>query len=191
MLKKICSLSISLCFVVLLCSSCSGSLQPESVKTVAAFEIQLPTEKERQEFLEILHRVAADYGFHVDTESASELSRTAKAIPRAKKTIHATVWRGEDDSESIAVIMDKHDHLGFVWIAFSRGEDQQLNEKFRDSAMGAIKQRWPNTLSLPVMPNGAIPLREDLIKTPSGYILNSAVEAKYGLQSESTNMPRH
>jgi hypothetical protein len=42
---------------------------------------------------------------------------------------------------------------------------------------------WPGTLSLPIMPTGAIPLRRDLIRTPRGYVVNPAEVHKYELQS--------
>jgi hypothetical protein len=100
-------------------------------------------------------------------------------------TIHATVWRGEKDDDSEAVIMDQHDHLGQVWIMFSQGEDPQLATRFRQRAMREIMARWPETLSLPIMPNGAIPLHADRVRTPEGYIVDPAAVSKYAEEPPS------
>jgi hypothetical protein len=64
---------------------------------------------------------------------------------------------------------------------FSKGEDPQLTTRFRESAVREIMLRWPDTLSLPIMPNGAIPLHRDLVRTPSGYIVNPSEAHKYAV----------
>lgn len=94
-------------------------------------------------------------------------------------TIHAAVWRDADDKESVATIMDFHDHLGKVWIMFAKGTNEQLNRGFRDHAMQEIRRRWPATLSLPIMPSGAIPIYADLLLTPNGYIVKPSEAYKY------------
>jgi hypothetical protein len=48
--------------------------------------------------------------------------------------------------------------------------------------MREIIVRWPSTLSLPIMPTGAIPLHRDLIHTPNGYIVNPSEAHKYELE---------
>jgi hypothetical protein len=75
--------------------------------------------------------------------------------------------------------MDYRDHLGLIWIAFSRGNDPALADRFREGAMREIIMRWPDTVSLPIMPTGAIPLHRDLVRTPEGYIVNPAEAHKY------------
>jgi hypothetical protein len=42
--------------------------QPESAKTVAAFEIPLPSEADRNQFLSVLRAAAEADGMHVDQE---------------------------------------------------------------------------------------------------------------------------
>ena len=96
-------------------------------------------------------------------------------------TIYVAVWRGSKDDEVVASAMDKHDHLGQVWIMFSKGKDPTLTSRFRESAMREIMLRWPGTLSLPIMPTGAIPLHRDLVRTPNGYIVNPSEAHKYHL----------
>ena len=168
------------CFVTLLLfsviTSCGVVPQPESMQTVAAFEVPLLTATDRDEFLTMLGRYGRPFGFHVDAASQNELD--AAALPNAKNSINATVWRGDDDDESIASVMD-FQKPGFAWILFHRGEKPVMNNRFQTQVMAAVKVRWPDTTSLPIMPNGAIPLPSDLIKTKAGYIIDPAAAPKY------------
>jgi hypothetical protein len=148
---------------------------------VAAFEVPLPSEADREQFLAILRTAAAAEGMHVDVESKQDLENAARASPLLEMTVNAAVRRGGNDDEVIASAMDQHDHLGQVWIMFSRGEDPALSREFRERAMRAIKLRWPDTLSLPIMPTGAVPLHTDLVRTSSGYIVKASEAHKYQL----------
>jgi len=176
-----CALPLLFLFIILV--GCGWALrpveQPESIKTVAAFEVPLPLESDRNEFLSVLDAAAKAEGMHMDSESSENLRQTADAIPQAKMTIHAAVWRGRDDDELIASVMDQSDHLGQVWILFHKGKDPQLASRFRVRAMSEIMQHWPNTLSLPIMPTGAIPLYQDLVRQPGGYVVNPSAAYKY------------
>lgn len=162
-----------------MCVACGNAPQPESAKTVAAFEVLLPTQDEREEFLALLRRTAEAEGLHLDAADTQQLIQTGKDIPAASMTLHAAIWRGTDDDESEAVIMDQADHLGQVWIMFSKGDDPRLASQFREKAVRAIFARWPHTLSLPIMPTGAIPLYRDLVRTPTGYKVAPSAAAKY------------
>jgi hypothetical protein len=162
--------------------SCGPARQPDSARTVAAFEVPLPTALERAEFLTLLRAESAKVGFHVDAATEEELTGTAQAIPQAKMSMHAAVWRGDDDDESMAVIMDQADHIGQIWIMFAKGEKPDVSTRFRNNVMQAVKRRWPGTLSLPIMPTGAIPLHDDLIATPTGYVVKSAAAPNYDLK---------
>jgi hypothetical protein len=85
--------------------------------------------------------------------------------------------------------MDQRDHLGQVWITFLRGEDPTLASRFRERTMNVIMDRWPDTLSLPIMPAGAIPLHRDLVRTPGGYVLNPSEAHRY--QGDDTRKQGH
>jgi hypothetical protein len=172
---------VSLVISVLI-AGCGVATQPESAKTVAAFEVPLPSESDRNQFLSILRAAAGAEGMHVDVESAQDLAQEAKVSPAFAKTMNAGVWRGANDEEAVASAMDQPDHLGQIWIMFSRGKDPQLSTRFRESAMRQIVLRWSDTLSLPIMPTGAIPLHRDLIRTPNGYIVNPSEAHKYALR---------
>jgi hypothetical protein len=150
---------------------------------VAAFEVPLPSQADRERFLSVLRDLAEDERMHVDAVSQEELERQASVSPAFKMTMNAAVWRGTSDDEPIASVMDQPDHLGQVWISFFRGEDPSLNSRFREATMSEVMRNWPGTLSLPIMPTGAIPLHRDLIRTPEGYVVNPTEAQKYELHS--------
>lgn len=160
----------------LLCAACGVVEQPKSAKTVAAYEVPLPSPSDRRRFLALLTQKAETAGFHVDAATDEQLKATSEVSPQ---TFNATVWRGKDDEEPTASAMDFEDSLGRVWISFSLGEDPVRSRQFREGLMPAIKDGWPGTASLPIMPNGAIPLTRDLLRTPQGYIVNPSAAAKY------------
>ena len=168
---------IVLIFVCVL-TGCGDVQQPESVRIVAAFEVPLPTEDDRNEFMSVLRVAAEPEGMHVDAASAQKLKNSAAAIPEAKMTIHAAVWLGED--EVIASILDIG-RPGHARIIFSEGEDPEKSRRFQNRVMQEICSRWPETLSLPVMPTGTIPHRKDLIRRPDRYIVDPMAEPKYSV----------
>ena len=160
----------------LLCVSCGPVEQPKSLKTVAAYEVPLPTPADKQRFLKLLTAQAEASGFHIDAATDDELKAASEVSPQ---TFRAAVWRGKDDDESIASAMDFEDRLGRVWLSFSLGEDPQRSARFRERLVPEVKRLWPETTSLPIMPNGGIPLTEDLVRTPSGHAVKQSEAAKY------------
>ncbi|HWL94921.1 MAG TPA: hypothetical protein VNT79_15485 [Phycisphaerae bacterium] len=169
------------------CSSCGVEPQPESARTVAAFEVPLPAAAEREEFLALLRQEAESDGFHVDAANSDELQQLSRLTPM---TIHATVWRGEDDEERVATIIDQEDHLGRAWIMFAKGEQPERVARFRERAMRRIRQRWPATLSLPIMPTGAIPNPYQLQRTGEGYKLRPEAAPDYQVSPDSPLIAR-
>lgn len=161
---------------------CGVAEQPKSAKTVAAFEVSLPTDADRNEFLAVLREAAQPEGMHVDSESAQDIAEGIKVSSAFARTLNAAVWRGANDDEAVASAMDLPDNLGKIWLSFSKGTDPPLNARFQDNAMRQIMLRWPDTVSLPIMPTGAIPLPRDLIRTRNGYIVNPSEVHKYELQ---------
>ncbi len=153
--------------------------QSDRTKIVAAFEVPLSSEADRDQFLYVLRTAAEAERMRVDADSSQELESMAKAMPQTAMTMHAAVWRESTHDDSVALAMDQHDHLGEVWIMFFKSEDPKLADKFRMRAMRVIMSRWPGTLSLPIMPTGSIPLHRDLVRTPKGYIVDPAAARKY------------
>lgn len=170
--------------ISLIVSACVPS-QPESYRTVAAFEVPLLTPSDRNEFLALLRQEAGAEGLHVDARSDDQLKQAAAAIPQAERTIHAAVWRGRADDRLEASIMDGHDHLGRVWITFLQGDDIAVATRFRERVMSRIVLRWPETRSLPVMPTGSIPNPYQLVRTSSGYKLDRAHVSSYDVVASS------
>ena len=171
--------TFGLLIILLSAAACGVANQPLSSETVAAFEVPLPTANDRAAILTIVRDVARAEGGHVDADSDCELREIGAAMPLAQMTIHAAVWRGSNDEESWATIMDQDDHLGQVWIMFSRGENEALSSQFRTRVMRTIKARWPGTLSLPIFDRRTIPLHDDLVKTPEGYRINPSAASKH------------
>jgi hypothetical protein len=172
------------------CTGCGVADQPESLRTVAAYEIPLPSEQDRSRFLAMVSQEAQAEGMHLDAASPEELAQTARAIPAAAMSVHAAVWRGAEDDFSEATIMDQPDHIGLVWIMFAQGEDPRLATRFRQRVMRRIRERWPDTQSLPIMPTGAIPHHRDLRRTPDGYRVEANVAASYELPPSSPLIAR-
>jgi hypothetical protein len=181
---KICRLVLAtFCAVIV---GCGVAPQPESIKTVAAFEVPLQSKVDRERFLSVLRAAAEVEGMHVDAEGDADLENDAKVSPNFKMTMKAAVWRGSNDEEAVASAMDQFDHLGQVWLMFSKGKDPATVARFREDAMHEVMLNWPNTLSLPIMPTGAIPLHGDLIRTSTGYIVNPSEAHKYSLAATET-----
>ena len=159
-----------------LCAGCGSTEPPDWAKTVAAYEIPLPTVKDKAQFLGIMRNQAEANGYHVDAATQDELRAMSDVSPI---TFSAAVWRGKEDEEAVASAMDFKDNIGRVWLTFSVGQEPTRVLKFREDLMPLIEKKWPTTLSLPIMPNGAIPLEDDLVLTPTGYIVRSSSTAKY------------
>ena len=155
--------------------------QPDSIKTVAAYSVPLASEKDRDNFLAVLRTVAKQQGMHVDAATRQDL----EAMSDTPMTIDVGVWKGPNDKESVAFITDLG-HLHNAWIMFSKGTDPQFNTQFRDRVLREITRRWHDTLSLPIMPTGAIPNPSDMIRTPGGYIINPAAAPKYASDKPKT-----
>jgi aspartyl-tRNA synthetase len=136
----------------------------------------------------LLDREANAEGLHLDYSTDEELDLLKTDI--VEMTVHAAIWRDRNDDKLEVSIMDQKDHLGLIWIVFARGENEKLATRFRNNVTRAIKARWPDTLTLPIMPTGAIPVHRDLIKVSEGYIVNPAAAARYQVQEgESKRAP--
>jgi hypothetical protein len=109
--------------------ACGPTAQPESAKTVAAFEVPLSSEADRSQFLAVLRAAAAPEGMHVDAENSENLKAEAKVGPNFEMTMKAAVWRGVNDDEAVASAMDQFDHLGHVLDNVLAGKRSNANEQ--------------------------------------------------------------
>lgn len=161
-------------WMALLCTACSVP-QPAGLETVAAYEINLPTDADKERFLKVLQKVAEGDGYHVDAASGAELAAMSDVSPI---TFNASVWRG-DDEESMASAMDFQDRIGRVWLSFAKGTDPDRSTRFREKLVKEVRGAWPDAMPLPVMPNGGLPLTGDLVRTPAGYEVKASERSKY------------
>jgi len=168
--------------LLLVCSGCGVAPQPKSARTVAAYEVPLTAGPDREVLIAMLRQEAEAEGFHVDAATTDELRQLSEASPI---TINATVWRGKNDDEAVASVMDGADHLGLAWLTFSQSEEPERTGRLRERVMKRIKQRWPKTETLPIMPTGAIPLHDDLVLTKDGYRVKRQAASRYELPASS------
>lgn len=169
-------------FVLLVCSACGVAPQPKSARTVAAYEVPLTTAPDRDMLVAMLRQDAEAEGFHVDAATMDELKQQSEVSPT---TINAAVWRGKDDDEAVASVMDGPDHLGLARLTFSKSEEPERTARLRERVMKRIMLRWPKTETLPIMPTGAIPLHDDLVLTKEGYRVRRQAASKYELSPSS------
>jgi len=174
--------------MLLACSACGVAPQPNSAHTVAAFEVPVFAKSDRDALVALLRQYAEPEGFHVDASTDEENKQLSEVSPI---TINATVWRGKNDDEPIASVIDGADHIGLGWLTFAKGEDPERSVRFRDSVMKQIKVRWPKTAALPIMPTGALPLHDDLVLTKDGYRVKRAAAFKYELPASSHLIADH
>jgi hypothetical protein len=162
--------------------------QPESARTVAAFEVPLTSAVDRADFLNILTAEAAAEGLDINVETAEEMDRWAEMSPELRKSIHAIVYRGGDLGQTEARVSDQF-HFGHVWISFAQGRDPALARRFRDRLMSRTVERWPETLSMPVAQTGSLPNRRDLVRGDQGYEIDPARMAGYICGTAPGNAP--
>lgn len=168
--------------------ACQPIPQPESLRTVAAFEVPLTSAVDRASFLTILTAEARAEGLNLNVETAKEMERWAEMSPELRRSIDATVNRGGDLRQTEAYVSDRS-HLGHAWISFTQGEDLALAQRFRDRLMSRTIERWPETLSVPIAQTDSLPLKEDLVRGDQGYEINPARMARYICGTAHSNAP--
>ncbi|MEB0284593.1 hypothetical protein, partial [Sphingomonas sp. 10B4] len=156
--------------------ACGAARQSENTPAAAAVDVPLPTKHDRDDFILMLRESAAAHGFHVDAATPEEIQQSNSVSPI---TVNATVWRGKNDDEVVASAMDGIGHVGRVWLSFEKGSDQQTFSAFKADLWRHVRRRWPDALPLPIMPTGAIPLPNDLVRTPDGFKVKPSAAAKY------------
>ncbi|WP_265528808.1 hypothetical protein [Sphingomicrobium marinum] len=157
-------------------TACDIVEQPESAETVAAYEVYVPSADDKARLHTIFENTAQNHGFHLDAASSTDLDVMSQV---SRISFNASIWRGENDDEIMMSAMDFEDRLGRVWMSFPKGEDPSRSTRFRNDLMKNVKSEFPETLSLPIMPTGAIPLTRDLIRTEDGYIVDPAEAHRY------------
>jgi hypothetical protein len=121
-------------------------------------------------------------GFHLDSATPEELAQVYHG------TIHAAIWRGRNDEFPDADASDVA--IGAVWVTFPLGDKPAESARLREHLLRDIRQHWPATKELPVLPDGGLPLKEDLVLTSEGYKINPSAAATYKLSSTSPLVAR-
>jgi hypothetical protein len=177
MIKKMNGTRLLLGLPSLLLAACSAE-QPAGLKTVEAVEVPLAGPADRKLLLDLMARDAREAGdFHLDAATPEALANVYHA------TIHATVWRGHDDDFPDVSASDVA--IGAVWVEFPLGDRADASARLRQRLLRDIRQQWPATKDLPVLPTGGLPLREDLVLTQHGYRIKSSVAGTYHLPPDS------
>jgi hypothetical protein len=160
----------------------------EASRYVEAVEIPLDVSTEREELVKLLSAAArVDEGLHVDDTSIAYARYHAdiKLLePELRPTISVTVWRGDDDDDLVAQVSDLG-HRGRIWATFLRGENPGQEVKFRKEAVRAIRNKWPETQWLPILPSGGLPNPDHFVLTAEGYKIRRSEAASYDLPPDS------
>lgn len=168
--------------------ACQPVPQPESLRTVAAFEVPLTSAVDQADFRAILTAVTKAEGLDVNVETAEEMDRWAQMSPELRRSIDATAYRGGDLRQTEAYVSDMS-HLGYVWISFTQGEDRALSRRFRERLISQTLKRWPETMTVPVAQTGSLPNKQDLVRGDHGYEIDPAKMAGYICGTAPGNAP--
>jgi hypothetical protein len=177
-------------------SGCLPGQQPASGRQVKAVEVPLHTPADRADLLAILRRHAAMGGLKMDDVSDrwERFEREAQAgrpdpTNVLTKTMYVGLWGDSSDDDPI-VFVDDGGRQGRPWLDFFRGKHPEAAAKVRAGLLADIRQRWPGTRDIPIMPNGALPLDKDLIWTGQAYVVKPDRVAQYAATGpDEANMP--
>jgi hypothetical protein len=158
---------------LLFLGACGVAEQPEWIETVAAYGIETSTANDRDEIVDILRRVAQSQGHHVDSATARELADVYR------KTIHACAWKGKDDDETLACVMDFEERPGLVYLTFDKGSEAEVNTAYREALVAELTNRFGPLPRIPEMPNGALPLARDLQLVGNDYSVSEEALHRY------------
>ena len=170
--------------LLLLLAACGAAEQREWIELTAAYGIVASSQRERDQLLRVFERVAETEGHHMDAATGQELASQADVY---EQSIKACIWVGEDDEEMLACAQDFEERLGLVFVTFYRGTDPQRNQAFRRRLLHELQTEFGQLPTIPQMPNGALPLAEDLILEDGNYAVSEENSQKYEARSEGTN----
>jgi len=176
--------------ILLLLAGCTPDQEP--VRTVAAVEIPLRSDADRRNLVAIFQRHATPNGLHVD--DVSERWRTFEAeanaiAPEDRGTVYIGLWRGDDDDENEALADDRF-HPGRIWVTFPRGLQPDRSTRVRVPLLADIRRHWPEARPLPILPDGGLPLPDDLAMTDQGYRIVRSAGPRYNLPATSPMLAR-
>jgi hypothetical protein len=161
----------------LLTAACGGPNPPLNLRQITSIEVPLQTATDRADLLTMLSGQARSGALHLDDASATWAQMTREtpgpppnATSPVRKTIYVGLWRGSRDDDP-EVLVDDGGHPGRAWVTFLRGKHPMLAEHVRLALLAQIEARWPDARPIPVMPNGSLPLAQDLEWTGTAYVV--------------------
>jgi hypothetical protein len=159
--------------------------QPASLRVVRAIEIPIRSDADRQDLKDIMKRHGDKTGLYfVDT---SESWRNAPTGFR--KTLYFALDRPTKQREEWEVEAYDDGEGTDPWIIFFYGVDPASAKASRDVLVSVLRERFSDMLEVPVMPSGALPLRQDLVRTPAGYEVRPDRAEAYGLHAAHRDSP--
>jgi hypothetical protein len=155
------------------------------LRQVSAIEVDVTRPADRAALIAILHERARLHGLHLDdlSEQWVQLGKGKPVTSPVKKSIYVGLWRTADDKDLLAGV-DDGGHLGKAWVTFLAGEQPELADEVRRGLLADIERRWPDARKIPVMPNGALPLDDDLVWTGSSYVVKSERISSYAAPAQ-------
>lgn len=182
--------ALPILFVLVVLVGCGWVLRPvdqTSIRQVRAVEVPIRSATDREDLKNIMKRHGDKYGLHfVDTTASWQA-----APPELRKTLYFALDRPVKQREEWEITAEDEGKGTDPWIVFFYGVDPPRAKASRDLLVSALRERFPNLLDVPIMPTGALPLRQDLIRTQAGYEVRPDRAADYGLHpvGKATSAP--
>jgi hypothetical protein len=108
-------------------------------------------------------------------------------------TVSLVLYRPIAGKEWPEVTVDEAGHPGIPWVEFVDSwvpQETVAARASRASIVAELRARWPNLREVPVLPDGGLPLRDDLRFTPNGYKVAALAAPNYGLAPNSPLVAR-
>jgi hypothetical protein len=144
---------------------------------VRAIEVPIRNDIDRKNLRDIMKRHGDVHGLHFVDTSASWQA----APPEFKKKLYFALDRPLKGREEWEVTAKDDGKGADPWVVFFYGVDPPKAKVSRDLLVAAVREGFPDLLEVPIMPSGALPLRQHLIRTPAGYEVRPDRAAAYGL----------
>ena len=154
-------------------------------KPVAVIEVPIRTPSDRKDLLIILRNHAAASGADMVDNSADwqQFERQIKdPKPDPASVLHKTLYAGlfgDYSDRDPLVELDDGGHEGRPWLIFFNGLHPKKAANLRHSLTRVDYAPLAGCADIPIMPNGGLPLDNDLIWTGHDYVVKPGSVATY------------
>jgi hypothetical protein len=142
----------------------------------------MPT-SERHELAAFLASFAHRNDFYF-RDSSNYMKRTTDGF----KTVSIVVFRPVADGEEWPEVTAHAIRDGQPYVTFQNPPDQRYSaaaDKTRAGLLTELRQEWPATQEIPILPSGGLPDVENLRQTPAGLRIDRAKAIIYDLPANS------